>query len=124
MSDLFSAPGYTLIDAWWWPYLFVLLVGFLPTEIWRVIGVFLAGDLEENSPILVWVRAVATALVAAVIAKLVLFPTGALATTPVALRVGAAATGFAVFKFSGDRVAAGVIAAEAILIGGWLMLGT
>ncbi len=122
MSALFSSPGYTLVDAWWWPYLFVLLVGFVPTEIWRVIGVFLAGNLEENSPVLVWVRAVATALVAAVIAKLVLFPTGALATTPVVLRLGAAATGFAAFKFSRDSVAAGVIAAEAVLIGGWLIL--
>ena len=123
MSALFSTPGYTLVDAWWWPYAFVLLVGFLPTDIWRMLGVMLAGNLQEESPVLVWVRAVATALVAAVIAKLILFPSGALAGTPAALRLAAAATGFAVFKATGEGVALGVLAAETVLIGGWLVYG-
>lgn len=121
MSALFSQPGYTLVDAWWWPYLFVVLAGFIPTEIWRHLGVVLAGDLSEESSALMWVRAVATALVAAVIAKLILYPTGALAATHPAMRVGAAAAGFAVFKAMGNNVLAGVLAAEAILIGGWLL---
>lgn len=121
MADFLSAPGYTLIDAWWWPYVFVLIAGYLPTEVWRHLGVVLAGDLSEDHPVLLWVRAVATALVAAVIAKLILFPTGALADSPVALRIFAAVAGFGTFMLAGSSVVFGVLVAEIILIGGWLL---
>jgi len=122
LSAVLTEPGYTLLEAWWWPYVFVLLAGFVPTEIWRHLGVLLAGDLSEDSPVLMWVRAVATALVAAVIAKLILFPTGALAGTPPALRVGAAVAGFVTFKTVRNNVLLGVVCAEAVLICGWLFL--
>ena len=122
MNDLLTAPGYTLIDAWWWPYAFVLLAGFIPTDIWRHFGVMLAGNLSEDRPILLWVRAVATSLVAAVIAKLILFPTGGLGDTPVALRIIAAFIGFCAFKAASGNVILGVFVAEAILIGGWMLL--
>ena len=44
-------------------YLALLLVGFLPSEIWRWLGVLLGRGLDEDSEIVLWVRAVATALV-------------------------------------------------------------
>ena len=50
-----------------------------------------AAASREDSDILVLVRAIATALVAAVIGNLICFPSGALAAAPVALRLGAAA---------------------------------
>ena len=56
-----------------WPYLVLILVGFLPNEIWRVLGLVLARGLNEDSEIVVWSRAVATAIIAGVIAKLILF---------------------------------------------------
>ena len=56
-----------------WPYLLLILVGFLPNEIWRVLGLVLARGLNEDSEIVVWSRAVATAILAGVIAKLILF---------------------------------------------------
>lgn len=112
--------GFNFIDAWWWPYVFILLIGWLPTDIWRVLGVVLAGGIDENSEALVFVRAVATSLVAAVIAKLILFPAGSLAIAPVELRVIAAAAGFATFLASGKRVFFGIIVAEFCLIfGAW-----
>jgi len=55
------------------PYLVLILVGFLPNEIWRVFGLVLARGLNEDSELVVWSRAVATAILAGVIAKLVLF---------------------------------------------------
>ena len=61
------------------PYLVLLLVGFLPNEIWRLLGVWSARGIDEDSELIVWVRAVATAVLAAVIAKLTLVPPGALA---------------------------------------------
>ncbi len=66
------------------PYLVLILVGFLPNEIWRALGLLLARGLDEDSEIVVWSRAVATAILAGVIAKLILFSSGALATIPAA----------------------------------------
>jgi hypothetical protein len=56
------------------PYLALVLVGFLPNEIWRVLGIVIARGLDESSELLVWVRAVATAVLAGIIAQLILTP--------------------------------------------------
>ena len=77
-----------------WPYFLMVLVGYLPNEVWRVFGLVLARGLNEDSQVVVWSRAVATAILAGVIAKLVLFSTGALATIPLSVRVIAAVFGF------------------------------
>ncbi len=73
-----------------WPYLVLVLVGYLPNEIWRVLGLVLARGLNEDSEIVIWSRAAATAILAGVIAKLILFSSGALATIPIDVRFGAA----------------------------------
>ena len=67
------------------PYLALVLVGFLPNEIWRVLGIVIARGLDESSELLVWVRAVATAVLAGIIAQLILTPPGALATVSISL---------------------------------------
>jgi len=85
--------------------------------------VLLSGGVDENSEMLVFVRAVATALVAAVIAKLILFPAGNLAIAPIELRILAAVLGFSTFVWSGKRVFVGIIVAESVLIGGAWWLG-
>lgn len=106
------------IDAWWWPYLFILVAGWAMTYPWRFLGVVLGGRLREDSDVLVLVRACATALVAAVIGNLICFPTGAAAETSLALRIGAAAAGFASYFFLGRRVIVGILVAEAIFCAG------
>ncbi len=112
--------GYSTFDTWWWPYVFILIVGWLPTDIWRWLGVVAAGRLKEDSEILIWVRAVATALVAGVIARLIVFPVGVLATAPVWVRVGAAAAGFSVgMAVPKSKILLGIMAAEAVLLLGW-----
>jgi hypothetical protein len=110
-------------DPWWWPYVMILVAGWLATDIWRWIGVFAGGKLREDGELLIWIRSVATALVAGVIAKLILFPTGVLAETPVWLRILAAACGFSAYIVSRQRIVAGVLTAEAVLICGWFLLG-
>jgi hypothetical protein len=110
------------IEATWWPYLFILVAGVLATDVWRWLGVVAGGALSEDSQALVWVRAVATALVAAVVGQLILFPTGDLAGTPAWLRIAAAALGWLAFWFSGKSPLIGVGTAEAVLVGGWLWL--
>lgn len=98
------------------PYLLVVLVGFLPSEIWRLLAVVLARGLDEQSEILVFVRAVATTLMAAVVAKLLLQPSGDLAVVPLAARFGAIVAGLAVFFAVRRSVMAGLAAAQVVLI--------
>jgi hypothetical protein len=99
-----------------WPYLVIILFGFLPSEIWRWLAVFLGRGIDENSEILVWVRAVASALLAGVVAKLILTPTGALASIPLFWRAGSLVAGVAGFYLARRSILAGVIAGEIVLI--------
>jgi len=103
------------IDSWWWHFLFILVAGWVATDAWRFLGVHFGGRIAEDSDALVFVRCVATALVAAVIGNLFLFPSGALADTSVALRVAAAAIGFAAYLLTGKRMLVGIVAGELAL---------
>jgi len=104
------------------PYLVLLVVGFLPNEIWRVLGVWIGRSLPDDSEFVVWVRAVAVAILAAVIAKLTLMPPGALEmAAPLAVRLAAIACGFLTFLIVRRSVLAGLVAGEsALLLGGLL----
>ena len=68
-------------------WLALIVAGFLPSEAWRWLGVIFARGLDEDSEIVVWVRAVATAILAGVIAKLTIFAPGVLATVPTPVRL-------------------------------------
>jgi hypothetical protein len=102
------------------PYLVLVAAGFLPNEVWRMLGIVVAHGLDEGSELVVWVRAVATGLLAGVVAKIVLFPPGGLADVPLAVRLSAMAAGFAAFMLVRRSVLVGVLAGEAVLILGAL----
>ncbi|MEA2992167.1 MAG: hypothetical protein QOD40_1087 [Alphaproteobacteria bacterium] len=104
-----------------WPYLLLIFAGFLPNEVWRVLGVIFARSIHEDSEILIWVRAVATAVLAGVIGKLILFPAGALTTIPVGIRVAAAGLGLLAFFIARRSVFMGVATGEAALIVGAIL---
>ncbi|GGH25021.1 hypothetical protein GCM10007036_31840 [Alsobacter metallidurans] len=99
-----------------WPYIMIILCGLLPTEVWRILGVAAARGVPEGSLFLVWVRAVSTALLAAVVAKLLLSPSGALALVPWWGRTGAIVIGFACFFAFRRSFFAGIVIGEAALI--------
>jgi hypothetical protein len=108
-----------------WPYLLIVAFGFLPSEVWRVIAVFLSRGFDEKAEILVWVRAVATALVAGVVAKILFAPTGALVSVPLAWRLGSLALGVAAFFAARRSVMTGVVIGEAALVAAaWTMTGS
>ena len=94
------------------PYVALVLVGFLPNEIWRVLGLLLARGLNEDSEIVVWSRAVATAILAGVIARLGI---------PLSVRVAAAVCGFAAFLGMRRSAFAGVVVGEAVLLLGGVL---
>lgn len=112
-----------MTDEWWWTYLVIVVAGWLATDIWRWLGVLIGNRLNPNSEALNWVRAVATALVMAVTAKLIVFPTGTLAESPLWLRLGAAGIGFLAFLLSGQRVGVAVITSTLLLGAGLYGLG-
>jgi hypothetical protein len=99
-----------------WPYLLVVLVGFLPTEIWRALAVLLSRNIDEKAEILIWVRAVATTLLAAVVAKLLLSPAGALAPVPLSVRVLSVGLGLAGYFVLRRSPLLGVLVGEVALV--------
>jgi Branched-chain amino acid transport protein (AzlD) len=114
MSDFFGD---------WHALTVLLLAGFLPNEVWRMLGVWLGGGVDEGSELLVWVRAVATAILAGVIAQILVFPPGALASVPGFLRYGAVAGGLAVFIVTRRSIFAGVVCGEVVMLAGKWWLG-
>ncbi|WP_291865141.1 AzlD domain-containing protein [Bradyrhizobium sp.] len=107
-----------------WQALLVLVVaGFLPNEVWRMLGLWFGGGVDEGSELLVWVRAVATAILAGVIAQILVLPPGALASVPDGLRYGAVVAGFAVFMLTRRSIFAGVVGGEVVMLGGKWWLG-
>lgn len=112
--------SFSSVEGDWWPFLYILIVGWFATDFWRFAGVLLGRRLSETSQAFVLVRAVATALVAAVIARLILFPSGSLADTAPALRIGAAIIGFVAFLAAGQRIAIGVGASILVLVAGMI----
>jgi branched-subunit amino acid transport protein len=107
----------------WNALLVLLLAGFLPNEVWRMFGLWFGGGIDEGSELLVWVRAVATAILAGVIAQILVSPPGALASVPEWLRYGAVAAGFAVFIMTRRSIFAGVVCGELVMLAGKWWLG-
>ena len=107
-----------------WPYIYIAIAGWLATDFWRWSGVIAGNRIDEKSEVLNWVRAVATALVAAVIVKLIFFPTGTLENSPLWLRLGAVLAGALFFFFGGRfRQILGIAAAIAFLAAGLAITG-
>lgn len=104
-------------------YLILVLIGFLPSEIWRWLGIVLGRGLDDESEIILWVRAVATALIAGVVARIVVIPPGALAGVPLSVRLVALAAGFVAFLLIRRSAFAGVVVGEAVLVAGAMVLG-
>jgi branched-subunit amino acid transport protein len=107
-----------------WHALVILFVaGVIPNQIWRMLGLWFGGGIDEGSELLVWVRAVATAVLAGVIAQILVQPPGALASVPDWLRYGAVAAGFAAFLLSRKSIFAGVVCGEIVMLSGRWWLG-
>ena len=105
-----------------WGYIVLVLVGFLPSDVCRLLGVLVGRGLDEESELLVWIRSVATAVLAGVIAKILFFPPGSLGAIPLYIRVVAIVFGFLTFLLARRSVFAGLAVGEAVLIAGGFLL--
>ncbi|MBB4197594.1 hypothetical protein CCR94_13320 [Rhodoblastus sphagnicola] len=98
------------------PYLAVIVLGFLPSEVWRWLSVVIAHKIDEQSELFRLVRCIATALLVGVVLKIVATPPRELAAVPLLARGGAfafAATAFFAFRRS---VFAAIFAGEAAIV--------
>ncbi len=107
----------------WHALLVLLIAGFLPNEVWRMVGLMLGSGVDEGSKLLVWVRAVATAILAGVIAQILVQPPGALASVPEWLRYAAVAAGFVAFVAARRSTLVGVVCGEVVMLAGRWWLG-
>jgi branched-subunit amino acid transport protein len=107
----------------WHALLILLIAGVIPNQIWRMLGLWLGGGIDEGSELLVWVRAVATAILAGVIAEILVQPPGALASVPGWLRYLSVALGLAAFWLSRRSTLAGVVCGEVVMLAGQWWLG-
>ncbi len=98
----------------WWPFA-VILVGAAATYVWRGLGVALSGRIDPGGRAFEWAACTAYALVAALVARMIVLPTGPLAETPLADRLGAAALSLAVYFLAGRNMLWGVGAGVAAL---------
>ena len=73
---------YTVSETW-----FIITLAALVTGGWRLAGLLLADLISPDSWIMQWVNAVAHAMVAAVLMLIMVYPTGALATTTLESRL-------------------------------------
>jgi Branched-chain amino acid transport protein (AzlD) len=105
------------------PYALLILVGFLPNEVWRMLGIVLARGLDEDSQVIVLARATATAILTGVVGKLVIFAPGALASVSLTVRIGATVLGLVAYLLARRSVLAGVVAATLAMMAGMLVFG-
>ncbi len=91
----------------WWPFA-VILAGAAATYLWRGLGVALSGRIDPDGRAFEWAACVAYALVAALVARMILLPTGPLAETPLGDRLGATVLSLAVYFFAGRSMLWGV----------------
>lgn len=104
-------------------YLTLFVAGFLATEMWRWLGLLVGGRLDVAGAPFQWVRAVATALVAGLVTRMVLFPAGALANVALGARLGAFTGGVALYFALRRNLAAGVAGGAGLLMAAQLMGG-
>jgi branched-subunit amino acid transport protein len=93
----------------WWSILGASLVTYAS----RGVGVLLSGRINTDGPLFRWVSAVAYALLAALIARLLVVPLGPLASTTLTIRLLSAALALSVYLLSRRNLMLGVAAGGA-----------
>lgn len=105
-----------VLDGGWGVYLVLFLIAALAHEPWRWAGLAIGSRIDPSSDIFRWVKALSTSLVAALVARQVIFPAGALQAVPMWGRVAAFLVAIAVYLGFGRQLVAGIVAGSAMLI--------
>lgn len=98
-----------------WPWIVVLLSAVV-TYAWRCIGVALSGRIDPDGAAIRWVGAVAYALLAGLIARMIVLPQGPLLDTAMTDRIAAAVVAVTIFLVTRRNMLAGVAAGAGVLV--------
>lgn len=99
-------------------WLLLALCG-IATYAWRGLGALLSGGVDADSEVFTWISCVAYAMIAGLVARILVLPTGALAeTTLIERALGSAAALGAYFWLTRRNLFAGVLAGAAAV---WLL---
>ena len=107
-----------------WPLLsFAIVMAFLASDAWRWLSVFLSRRFTEQDESVIFAKMVATAVLAGVVAKILIFAPAELAEIPLWVRIVAFTSGIAAFALMRKSVAAAIIVGQGVLIGLGLLFG-
>ncbi|HEV7799665.1 MAG TPA: AzlD domain-containing protein [Burkholderiales bacterium] len=95
---------------------FLVFAAALGTYVWRGLGVLLSGRIKVNSALFNWVACVAYAMVAGLISRILLMPSGVLAQTALAERLIACALALAAYYLSRRNLLIGVAVGVAAIM--------
>lgn len=87
------------------------------TYLWRGLGVLLSGRINSQSAMFEWVSCVAYALVAGLIARIIVAPSGLLAQTVLIDRLLACAVAFIAWRLARRNMFVGLVCGVAFFIG-------
>jgi branched-subunit amino acid transport protein len=90
--------------------LVIIAVALIAHEPWRWLGAYLGRSLSPEDEIFRWVKAVSTALIAGLVMRLVIFPIGAMAATPLSARLAALIVGVLCFYLARRNLLVGILA--------------
>lgn len=98
-------------------FLWLVLVCGAATYFWRGIGVALSARLDTEGKLFDWVACVALAMIAGLVARIIVFPTGVLAETLLWQRIAATMiTLVAFYVFTRRNLLVGVIAGSLAMV--------
>lgn len=86
------------------------------TYMWRGLGVLLSGRINPQSAMFEWVSCVAYALVAGLIARIIVMPSGLLAQTALTDRLLACAVAFIAYRLARRNMFVGLVSGVAFFI--------
>ena len=105
-----------------WPWL-VMLTGAVVTYLPRALGVALSGRIDAESRLFEWIACVAYAILAALVARMIVLPSGPLVETALATRLLGVGVGVAVFFLLRRELLFGCLAGMgALALFDWLAL--
>lgn len=93
------------------------------TVFWRLLGIVLAGHIDIEGGLYRWVSAVAYAMVAGLIARVLIMPAGGAPPDEMAMRAGALGVGLFVWWVMGRSVLGGLAAGVGTFAFGVLLMG-
>jgi len=94
----------------------LLLLCVVVTYAWRGAGVLLSGRIATDSDVFRWITCVAYAMVAGLVMRIIVMPTGLLGTSLLAHRLGACGIGLAVYYLSRRNLFVAVVAGALAIV--------